>query len=71
MLRENFTKHFLFSVLWALRDSNPRPSGCKPDALSARTLPFQKRCKGTAYFENTKTFDNYFFTILFQKKRNH
>jgi hypothetical protein len=20
--------------LWALRDSNPRPSGCKPDALN-------------------------------------
>jgi len=22
------------SFLWALRDSNPRPSGCKPDALN-------------------------------------
>lgn len=21
-------------LLWALRDSNPRPSGCKPDALN-------------------------------------
>ena len=24
----------LSEVLWVLRDSNPRPSGCKPDALN-------------------------------------
>ncbi len=24
----------LVEVLWVLRDSNPRPSGCKPDALN-------------------------------------
>ena len=28
-------KEALFEpLLWALRDSNPRPSGCKPDALN-------------------------------------
>ncbi len=25
---------FFDFLLWALRDSNPRPSGCKPDALN-------------------------------------
>ena len=30
-----FTEYSLFDfLLWALRDSNPRPSGCKPDALN-------------------------------------
>ena len=24
----------LRSLWWAMRDSNPRPSGCKPDALA-------------------------------------
>ena len=27
-------KSEIFFELWALRDSNPRPSGCKPDALN-------------------------------------
>ncbi len=27
-------KTVLVFLLWALRDSNPRPSGCKPDALN-------------------------------------
>ena len=47
--------------VWALTDSNRRPSACKADA---RTLPFQKRCKGTAYFEITKTFAIYFSSFF-------
>ena len=30
--------------MWALRDSNPRPSGCKPGALPLRQVP--KKCPG-------------------------
>ena len=28
------SRNFRFDFLWAMRDSNPRPSGCKPDALN-------------------------------------
>ena len=30
---QEFTLTFLL-ISWVLRDSNPRPSGCKPDALN-------------------------------------
>lgn len=26
--------NFRYPLSWAMRDSNPRPSGCKPDALN-------------------------------------
>ena len=41
-----------------LIDTGFRREECRaePAELNARTLPFQKRCKGTAYFDITKTF---------------
>ena len=36
----------------------------EPAELNARTVPFQKLCKGTAYFETTKTFAIYFASFF-------
>lgn len=32
--KKTSTNFFVDVILWAMRDSNPRPSGCKPDALN-------------------------------------
>jgi hypothetical protein len=33
-VRDKKNRNFRLGFLWAMRDSNPRPSGCKPDALN-------------------------------------
>ena len=57
---------FLLLSRWAKRDSNPRPSACKADALNQlRYSPdgpriAEKRCKITSNFENAKKNDGKF-----------
>ena len=48
----------IFKNLWEQRESNPRPSACKADALnqlSYAPIP-QRDCKGTQFFFTSKFF---------------
>lgn len=48
-------------VLWEQRDSNPRPSACKADALNQLSYaPSNLDCKYTSNFQSAKYFQKLF-----------
>ena len=42
--------------VWTKRDSNPRPSACKADALNQLRYSSDCECKGTTFFLTCKRF---------------
>lgn len=64
MTREKKTQTLVWA-LWVRRDSNPRPSGCKPDALNQLSYAPQKcECKYKLILNYEKLSLNIFSNVL-------